>query len=239
MMQGVELFCGPDWFTGVDLIIDFFSLVVLFMISIYAFKAYKLYQKNSFKVVGWAMSLMATSFLFKIITYGIFYMRDNFSLSYRTLSTATHGFFCTDGGFITLYLVYAIINIIGLFVLLMLYQKNKSLPIIILAIYLIVISLVMSSTAYYLFHSTSLVLLVLISSILFTKFKKNKLKQTKRLFISFSIITTSHVFFLLGSATPMLYVLGELVLLLGFIGLLWTFESVLHNGKKTRKTRHN
>ena len=238
-MNGVELFCGPDWFTGIDLIIDFFSLVVLAMISIYAFKVYNLYPKKTFKAIGWAMSLIAGSFLFKIITYSVFYLRDNFSLSYRVLSYSTHGFFCTEGSLVTLYFIYALIDIIGLFVFLMVYQKNKSLPVSILTIYLIVLSLIMSSNVYYLFHLTSFVILILISSTLLLKFKKNKSKQTQKLFFSFSIITMSHVFFLISSLTPIIYVLGELVLLIGYIGLLWTFESVLHNGKKTRKTRHN
>ena len=233
-MKGVQLFCGPEWFNGLDAIVDVFSLIVLVLIAIYAFRAYKLHEKKSLKYMALAMSLLGVAFLFKIITYGVFYLRDNFALTYSNLANATHGYTCSDMSFILLFMIYAVITLVGLFMLLYVYQKEKSMSMLLLVLYLIVVSLFLTTSAYYILHLSALVIAVLITLQFCSKFKKNKLKSTRMLCISFTVYALSHVFFLLSYLSTMLYVVASIVQLIAFIGLLYTFISVLNYGKKAR-----
>ncbi|MCF7865895.1 hypothetical protein K9L67_04075 [Candidatus Woesearchaeota archaeon] len=233
-MQGVQLFCGPEWFNGFDAIIDLFSLIVLILIAVYAFKVYRLHEKKSLKYMAGAMSLIAVAFIFKIITYGVFYLRDNFALSYSNLANVAHGFTCSNMSFILLFMIYALITLVGLFMLLYVYQKEKSMVMLFLVFYLIVISLFLTSSAYYVLHLSALIISVLITIQFFMNYKKNKLKSTKYLYLSFIVYSLSHVFFLLSYFSTFFYFLAELIQLVAFIGLLYTFISVLNHGKKKR-----
>ncbi|MCF7871482.1 hypothetical protein K9L97_00425 [Candidatus Woesearchaeota archaeon] len=235
-MRGVQLFCGPKWFIGFDAIIDLFSFIVLVLISIYAFKAYNIHRKKSLLYMAWSMILISIAFLFKILTYGAFYLKDNLSWSYYALANISHGYTCSNMGFILLFMIYALVTLIGLFLLLFVYQKEKSKSMMLLVLYLITLSLFLTTSAYYVLHLTSLIITILITLQFYYKYKKNKLSTTKFLCVSFVIYALSHLFFLLAFYNPLIYFIAEIIQLLAFGGLLYTFISVLKYGKKTGKT---
>ena len=68
----------------------------------------------------------------------------------------------------------------------------------------------------------------------FISYRENRYKNTLYLCISFSIITLSQLVFIFTSSNPTLYVLAEIIQLIGYLFLLYTFVMVLRNAKKKK-----
>ena len=63
---------------------------------------------------------------------------------------------------------------------------------------------------------------------------ENKYSNTLYLFISFGIIALSQFVFIFTSSNPILYAVAELIQLVGYLFLLYTFVMVLRNAKKKK-----
>ena len=82
------------------------------------------------------------------------------------------------------------------------------------------------------FHFLSFILLLLITYTYYKEYKKQKSPTTRLLAYSFAIITLSQLFFMFINLFDELYVIAEIVQLVGYIGLLITFIKVLRYGRK-------
>ena len=91
-----------------------------------------------------------------------------------------------------------------------------------------------SHSAYYMFHLTSLVLLLLITMEYYSNHFKNKIITSRLVTYSFSIITLSQIVFIFVNLNPLIYVIAECVQLIGYAILLLAFIMVLKYGKKKK-----
>ncbi|RMF54442.1 hypothetical protein D6745_05290 [Candidatus Woesearchaeota archaeon] len=231
----IELVYSPRWFYGKDIAIDLISIFVLSLIAFFSIKYYRLNRKNK-KYIFLASSfiMMALSFMFKIIT--------NFTIYYHVLETKQIGFvrltyFSTQPSnilFFAGFLGYRILMLLGLYMLCSIYIKQSKANIILTA-YLILALSYFSRSAYYIFHLTALILLVIITSKYLENYKKTKHSTNKWLFYSFATITASNIIFIFVKISAVLYVIAEIVQLIGYVGLLITFTKVLKDGKKKGK----
>lgn len=233
-MNDIDLLYSPQWFFGKDILIDIVSVIVLFLIGYFGIKYYKLNKKNkNYLVLASSFFMLAVSFLFKILT--------NFTIYYHTIETRTlgaltltyHAVKSSNLFFIIGFLMYRILTLLGLYLLYSIYQKQTK-PNIFLVVYLLLIVTYFSSSAFYIFHLTSFILLLFITSQYIKNYKNNKIETTRSLAYSFGIITISQVLFILVRFNLFLYVIGESLQLVGYIWLLFTFISVLKHGKKKR-----
>lgn len=239
-MNGVELFCGPAWFSGIDLVIDFVSLLFLLLIAFFAYKFYKINkEKKGYLGMVWGMILLAASLLFKMITYAFIYFSGTAGISYYVSQFAPHGVVCSQTLFVGVFLLYAFLRIAGLFILYAMYQNFKSKAYYVLIAYFVIIVLLLSSGLYYVLHLTLLLLSVLIALSYYDIYKKNHLTNTKRVATSFFILALAQLIFLFAIFHSSVYIASEIVQLAGYLVLLITFILVLRYGKKTRKIRHN
>jgi len=239
-MNGVELFCGPAWFSGIDLVIDFVSLLFLLLIAFFAYKFYKINkEKKGYLGMVWGMILLAASLLFKMVSYAFIYFPGAAGISYYTNQFAPHGIMCSQTLFLGGFLLYAFLRIAGLFILYAMYQKFKSKSYYVLIVYLILLVLLLSSSLYYVLHLTLMLLSILIALSFYDIYKKNHYPNTKRVAISFFILALAQLIFLFAIFHSLVYVISEIVQLAGYLVLLITFILVLRYGKKTRKIRHN
>lgn len=228
----IELVYSPQWFYGKDIIIDIVSIFVLFLIGFFAIKCYRMNKKNkNYLLLAISFFTLAASFIFKILTnFTIYYKIIEIknigvvTLTYQTIKSTNTLFFI---GF----MLYRILTLIGLYILYSIYTKQTKSNMF-LIIFLIIISTYFSQSAYYIFHLTSLILLILITMQYWDIYKKNKLIPSKMLVFSFAIIAISQIIFMFVHLNQLLYVISEIVQLIGYISLLIAFILVLKHGKK-------
>src|SRR3989344_783524 len=221
---------------GKDIFFDIVGVVVLTIIGIFTLKFYKINPSNKkhlyFSV---AFFLIAGGFLFNILTnFTIYYtameVRDLglFKISYHVLKESDILF---DIGFF----FYRVLMLLGLYVLFSLYNKKSDTSTNILIVFLILVLSYFTSSAGYIFHLAVLLLLGVITWRYYQNYKKCKECTAKYLVISFAIITISHFLFVLYVMHPAFEEYGEIMQLIGYLGLAITFISVKKYGKKKVK----
>jgi len=231
----VELIYSPKWFYGKDIIFDIVSIFVLALIAYFSVKYYRINKKNkNYLLFGSSFGLMALSFIFKIITNFTLYYNEIETKQIGLLTFTYHEIEASNILFSTGFFIHRLLMLGGLYILYSIYTKsNKSN--IILTLYLILISTYFSSSAYYVFHVTSLIFLMFITLQYWNNYKKIRHESNKWLFYSFSLITLSQIIFVFIGVTAHFYVAAESIQLLGYITLLIAFIKVLQDGKKKGK----
>ena len=236
----IQVVYTPSWFYGKDILIDTVSIFVLLLIAFFSLNYYKVDRKNkNYLHLAISFFLITLSFLFRILT--------NFTIYYKVFETKQLGLFTltyqviksTGTLFFIGFLLHRTLMLLGLYMLYSIYQKNQSKSNILIISYLIIISTYFSQSAYYIFHVTSLILLLLITAQYYKNYTRNKNPTTKLLATSFVMITISQIFFMFVEINNLLYVVAELIQLLGYVILLFTFIKVLQNAKKKKQARHN
>ncbi|MGV8169641.1 MAG: hypothetical protein ACP5N3_06320 [Candidatus Nanoarchaeia archaeon] len=233
----LEVTPGPQWFSGPDFIIDLFSVVILLMIGFFAWKFYSMNKEN--KKHLWlflALGVLSLSFIFKIITYLILY-KTTFSVEvFSVLGQLVYYLQPNNFYFSISFIVYALLTLLGFYLLYTVYEPKIPPSTSILMFYSLLVIALFTENAYFFLHLTAMILSVFITIALWKNYRKNHLDTTKALAFSFGIISFSRIFFILASFYSSMYVLGELIQLIGFMLLLITFITVLRHGKKKRKT---
>lgn len=232
-MDMIELVFSPKWFYGKDIVIDIFSIIVLALISVFSIKSYKLNKKNkNYLWFGTSFITLGVSFLFKILT--------NFTIYYNVIDTKTLGFFTftyktiqtSDILFSIGFLCYMFLTLLGFFILYEIYQKKHLKQDILLILFFIIVISYFSTSKYFIFHLTSFLFLLLISTNYLENYHKKRKITSKLLALSFLIITLSQLIFIFVNLNKLFYVIAELIQLVGYILLLFTFIGVLKNAKK-------
>jgi hypothetical protein len=220
-----------EWFQFPSLVIDLFSFIVLLLISAVSLKYYKLNKNKKSLYLSISFSFIAISFLFKLLTnaalfYDKFVTPSNAQIIIQTIRD--YNIFSN-----LTFTIFAFFSLIGLYLLYKLYQGKQTYSNILLMSYFILISTYFSKSNYYIFHLTSLIFLISISSFYWKQYSKNNFINTKLLAYSFSIITTSQIFFIFTTFGKLFYLTGEIVQLGGYALLLLIITHIQKNGKKT------
>lgn len=230
----VQIIFSPAWFYGKDIAIDAISLFVVALISVFSFKYYKIRKNKNYIYFGLAFALLSISFLFKILTnFTIYYSVWEtkyiglFTLTYQTVKESNTLFFV---GF----LLYRLLTLLGLYMLYSTYIEQTKANMFIVA-YLILVSTYFSESSYYVFHTTALIFLILITINYSKTYRKNRIPATKLLASSFAIIALSQIFFIFVTLGTRYYVIAEIIQLIGYTLLLAAFLMVLRHGKEKNK----
>ncbi|MGD0341192.1 MAG: hypothetical protein ABSA76_05745, partial [Bacteroidales bacterium] len=217
-----------------DILIDLFSAIVVLMVGFFSLKNYNLSKNKKHLWIACSFFTLGVAFIFEFLT--------NFTLYKTVLLTKTVGLVtATYKGLIptgTLFFVgmlgYQFLTLVGLYLLFLLHDKNKSVSSIIITTYLLLISIYIMQLEY-IFHITSALFLILIAAEYVSLYRKNKLKTTKMLAYSFGIIALSNLLAMLMSFHSAMHAIAGFVQLVGYVLLLVTFITVLKNAKKSPK----
>ncbi|MFW5747066.1 MAG: hypothetical protein ACOCWQ_05970 [Nanoarchaeota archaeon] len=241
----VELVYTPRWFYGKDIIIDIAVIVVLSLIAFFGFTYYRMNRKRTHLYLGYSFTLLALSFVSKILTYFTVYYYGFFTRELGDFVVTYTKLVPSHTTFLVGFFLYRLFMLFGLYILYTIYQKeSKTTSFFIM--FLFVVMIYFARWSYFLFHLTAAVLMVMVTMKFFLNNRKKIPTAVRRLrgwstqlhpmliFSSFCIITLSHVIFVFIRVHTILYVVAEFVQLGGFILLLATFVSVLIHGK-TRK----
>jgi len=231
----VDLIFSPLWFMGKDIIIDIFSMIILFLIAFFSFKCYKTDKcnKNHF-YLSLSFLMIGLSFLFKIFTNFVVYKEI---VEKQTLGLLTIIHTVTVQAYLPSYLSSILqksFMLIGLYFLYVVLEKNKTIIDHVMVISLLLLITHLSHMRHLYYYITVLVMLSIISAKYYLLFKKNKQRRTKYLSYSFVIIATSQILFFFITKYKNFYVLGEIVQAIGYVMLLVIFIMVLKRGKKKR-----
>ncbi|MEM4397319.1 MAG: hypothetical protein QW757_01690 [Candidatus Woesearchaeota archaeon] len=233
----MDIIFTPIWFYGRDILIDSISVVVLMLIFYFVIKNYFLNKNKRYLLLGISFFLLSLSFLIKMIL--------NFIIYNNLIQTKISGYAIFDYEKIAsienyLFISFFILRLItltSLFILYLIYIKQQKSNILLL-FSLLLINLYYSIESHFAFHFISFLILFLISLKLYEVYRKNNFSKTKLLAISFFIISLSQFFFLFIEIESLIYVIAELIQLVGYLILLFTYIMVLKDGKKN-KNRYN
>lgn len=227
---------SPNWFSIPSIIIDFFSFLVLFSISLVSLKYYNLSGRNKkYKYISFAFLLICASFFFKLITNLALYYNEFIRTSRPTIVTSTLETIRSYNMFTDLtFTIFVFLNLIGLYFLYSIYQEKQAKSIMFLITYFIIISTYFSNLNYYVFHITSFLLLTIISILYFDRYAENSNTHTKVLGYAFSSIAISQILFMFVSIDKAFFIFAEIIQLLGYLLLFLILRRIVNYGKKKK-----
>jgi len=235
MVYWYDFVYSPPGFYGKDITIDVISAVVLLIIGIFAFRNFLLDKKNKrHLILSAAFVLLGGSFIVKtlanIISHSPALHTQNLTISLLGVQILRPYTVIPAFGF----LLYSLLTLFGFYILYALTSKDElSMNYVIIA-YFILISTYFTRFNYHLLYLTAFLFVLATTRRYFLAYKKNKYKNTLLLGISFAVITLSQFMFMLTGQSYLLYIIAELVQLIGYLFLLYTFILVLRNARKTK-----
>ncbi len=235
----MKIVLTPDWFLGKDVLIEGFSFIVLLIFSILAIRYYKLNKKRKFLYLGSGFGLIALAQLAMVFTKLVLYYDFGPSQQIGYAVVATYQIVKSVDIFYYIgFFFHRLLTLLGLYIIYRLPRKRKSRGDLIFAIYLIIISALISKQVYYLFHLTALVLLIMIVKNYWDIYKENKFRNTLVLILAFGILALSQLMFIL-SQIEIMFVFANIVELISYMILLILIIRILEHGKKKNSHGHN
>ncbi|MCD4760259.1 hypothetical protein K8R33_05240 [archaeon] len=232
----IHLKFSPEWFYLPSTIIDFFSFIVIISISLISLRYYRLNKLNKkYYYLAFSFFLVGMSFLFKLITNLTVYYDQISPINNPEIIKTTVDTIISYNIFSYLtFAAFTFLNLLGLYYLYSVYNKEQPKSSIFLIAYFILITTYFSQLNYYIFHLTALILLGLITTLYIKKYQISKYPNTKGLAYSFGIIAISQLLFIFTKIGNLFYVAGEIIQLGGYALLLLIIKKVLNDGKKTK-----
>jgi hypothetical protein len=238
MVYWVDFMASPPWFYGKDIIIDLVSAFVVLLIALFALRNYFFNTENKRQLVFFgAFGLLSLSFIIKSATALLSHagLVFNYKIIFPWFNV---GFLLSSSDLSAVgFLLYAGLTLMGLYVLYALTsEKGRFLTMnhAILA-YFIVLLTYFSRFQYFLLYLTGFLFLFATVRRYFIAYNKNNYKNTLLLAISFSIIALSQIIFMFTLSNHLIYVFAELVQLVGYLTLMYTFFRVLRIAKKKKQ----
>lgn len=235
MVYWLQFVYSPPWFYGKDIVIDILSAIVVLLIGGFIFRNFLLDKKNKRHFfLSSAFILLGASFVVKILTNILTHTEGWLSRQFwfsffGTEIIKSYGFLSAIG-----FMLFALFTLFGFYALYALSSKDElSMNYVIIA-YFIIISTYFTRFTNFILYITAFIFLFALARRYFISYKETKYKNTLLLFMSFSIIALSQFVFIFTASNPWLYVLAELIQLIGYLFLLYTFVMVLRNAKKKK-----
>ena len=230
-----RLFFTPEWFNGWDVVFNIVGLVIALIIAGYSWRVYRIHKENKYAYFSLVFVLVAISLFFNSFTNSVLYFTPLRDVVADTLKPAMGQGLKFSEIFYRAAFFIQMASMLGAW-LLMFFVSQKSrarltkffeISQIALFVYLILLISVVSNFKYIVFYLTSLVLLGLIVLNYYKSFLNTGNKNSWLVMIAFLLIFFANVFFLFVFIFQAFYVLGELMLLLGFLILLYVYRKAM------------
>jgi hypothetical protein len=235
MVYWLDFVFSPPGFYGKDIAIDLISALVVLIIGIFAFRNFRMDRKNyRHLLLSTAFVILGGSFVLKTLTNILSHHEVGIS---RILSGLLIPHIIPRYSLLPAlgFLIYASMTLFGFYILYTLTSEKKiiSTDYLIIA-YFIVISTYFARFNYSLFYITALLFLIAITRRYLVAYRDKRYKNTLLLSISFCVIALSQLVFIFTSSSYAWYVIAEVIQLVGYLLLLYTFMMVLRNAKKKK-----
>jgi hypothetical protein len=210
---------GPQWFGGYDILFNVIFAIVTLLIAGLSYRARHLTKEKKYSYFGLAFLLIGIAH----IIFVIFAALQNTALANVLLV------------FDFVFLIHMFLMLLAYFILILVILKIENKNAIALLLALLLLFVLFSYQYFIKFHIISFVLLAFLTWQFFQNYKVKKNINSKFVYISFFLLTCSHIFFAGIRASDAVYVAGEIFQLLGFILLFLVFAKVVTHGRKKRK----
>jgi len=227
---------SPEWFYGFDSIIELIAVIVCVLLVYYSYKCFKLTKENKYLYFSTAFLSLTFAFIAKITGTLAIYKPE---ITRSALGSSIHQTFrsLTPSGINALaFIAYTFFILFGFMILFLIISKLtwKNQRVIALLVYFVFLATWISVIHYQLLYVTSFVLLLLITYSHYGNYREIKSEKAKFVTIAFGILLVSQAFFVFVIYSRIIYVLAELIQLLGFVYLLIPFMLIFKRKPKKR-----
>ncbi len=231
-----RLFYTPGWFNGWDIVVEGISLIIALLIATYSWRIYSLNKENRYGYFSLAFLFVALALGAKAFTSSLLYftpIRDVAADVLRPI--AGQGLSLTPLYYRAASFVQ-MVSMLGAWLLIFfISQKSRArlrkfyeISQIALFIYLVLLISIVANFKYFVFYLTSSIILALIVLNYYKNYlNTNKNKSAWLVMFSFFFILMGNISFIFVFLVPVLYVIGEIVSLIGFLMLLYTYRTII------------
>lgn len=229
---------APSWFLAPDFLINVFSFLILLAFFALCIRSYRLNKNKGIFYLGLGFAFIAVAQLAITMTKFVLYYHSSITnaignaiIKYNIVSSVNVVY--NAGIFLS-----GLFTLIGLYVIYRLPQKEKSIKDLLLILYFALLCIFISSSVYYIFHISALVLFLLISYSYYSVYTKNKFSNTLILSVSFGILAVSQLLFTVSQAN-VITVVADLLELVSYITLLILIIKILKHGNEKKQDGYN
>jgi hypothetical protein len=217
---------SPGWFSPIDSFFELLALIVLVLISLYAWKCYRTFEIKNYRHLAYAFFSLVAAFIFKI--------GSNIIILYDRVRVATVGNVDVTVHQIVKSEAFSHIGttmhyfffLLGLLMLYTIIYKQTHKPTSILLTFFIIITTLFSYRTFFVFYLTSAFILGFIFVKYWRNYREKKAKNTLLLALAFLVLMISHLVFIFVNIDLQFYVVAEVLQLFGFILMLLAFISI-------------
>lgn len=234
----VKLVLTPDWFLGFDVLIELFSFIVLAIFFFLSLKSYRLNKnKKNFLYMGFGFGLIALAQLSTILTKTPLYYDIGVIQSFGNAIITSNIVSSVDIFYHIGFFFYRFLTLAGFYTIYRLHNTRTYLGDSLLFGYFIIISALLSTEIYYIFHLTAISILLLITRNYYGIYKENKFLKTKILTAAFGILALSQLLFIFSG--EVLQATANVAELISYTLLLFLAIKIRKDGKKKKSNGDN
>jgi len=220
-------------FYGMDSFFDLLIGIVALFIAHQSHKIYRLIKERNYKFFSLAFLTIGIAFMLKIVSnitiiHRVIIQRSNFII---TLTSELEQMQIVN--FVS-FILFKILLLVGFLILFLITTKTKDKEKIFLFFYLAFLSILFSIYFNFIFHLTITILLIFLCIYFHKNYEKKKTRSRHHTLIAFYFILAGHIIDIFYSIISSLYILGETLLLIGFIILLFNHIQVKNEPKKNK-----
>lgn len=207
-------------FYGIDSVIEILAMLVCFQIAYYSNRIYKIIKGRNYRFLSMGFLFVGISFMFKIVANLTILGR----IQVEDLYFITHIFTEISSNIGLVYFfsfsIYKLLYLVGFLFLFFMTTETKNKENIFMYLYLGAITILFSVYFNILFHLTLIITLALLTIGFYENYKKRKTRNSGLVFWAFLVMTLGHVSLLFSDDVSSLYIVGKIILLIGFSALL-------------------
>ena len=226
---------SPKWFYGFDSVIELIAVIVSLLLIYYSYKCFKLTKENKYLYFSTAFLSLTFSFIAKIIgTLAIYRPTIRRTMLGRSIHKTFEGLTTSQINSIAI-TVHIFLMLLGFMILFLIISRLtwKNQRVVVLLVYFVFLATWISFIHIQMLYLTSFVLLLLITYSYYLNYGEIKSRKAGFVVVAFGMLLVSQAFFVFAVYSGTIYVLAELLQLLGFVYLLIPF--ILIFKKKPKK----
>ncbi|MBD3209036.1 hypothetical protein GF367_01285 [Candidatus Woesearchaeota archaeon] len=235
----ITLVFSPRWFYGYDIIFEALAVIVTLIIGLYSLRIYRFSRERTYKYFGLSFLSFAAAFIGKIAMNFALYNPSAVKSTLQQAQPAVTQKLLEKSNLVLQagYDAHRFLFLLALLGIYWIVSKSDDLEHRWFFVYLIALASLFSFNAYFIFHITATIMLLFILKHFHAFCFKRKAPMTTHLnFLAFSLLFLSQLVFIFVFLNNAIYVVAEVVQLLGFIVFLVSILSlVFRHGKKTHK----
>jgi len=226
---------SPKWFYGFDSVIELIAVIVCVLLVYYSYKCFKLTKENKYLHFSIAFLSLTFAFIAKIISTLAIYRP---TITRTALGSSIHRTFTgITPSYINSFalIAHTFFILLGFMILFLIISRLtwKNQRVVVLLVYFVFLATWISFIHIQMLYLTSFILLLLITYSYYINYKEIKSRKAGFVVVAFGMLLISQAFFVFAVYSGTIYVLAELLQLLGFVYLLIPF--ILIFKKKPKK----